>query len=64
MTRQHFQQISQPKTVAHVDMAKDGETDDLRDGAIQTLTATMDDAEEQHEQQSRQVSKTKLVANK
>ena len=37
-------------------MAKDDEMDDLRDGAIQTLSATMDDAEEQHEQQSSQAS--------
>ena len=34
----------------------DDEMDDLRDGAIQTLTATMDDAEEQHEQQISQMS--------
>ena len=37
-------------------MAKDDEMDDLRDGAIQTLSATMDDAEEQHEQQISQMS--------
>ena len=37
-------------------MAKDDEMDDLRHGAIQTLSATMDDAEEQHEQQISQVS--------
>ena len=38
-------------------MVKADEMDDLRDGAIQTITATMDDAEEQHEQQISQVSK-------
>ena len=37
-------------------MAKDDEMNDLRDGAIQTLSATMDDAEEQHEQQISQLS--------
>ena len=37
-------------------MAKDDDMDDLRDGAIQTLSATMDDAEEQHEQQTSQMS--------
>ena len=31
--------------------------DDLRDGSIQTLSATMDDAEEQHERQISQISK-------
>ena len=31
--------------------------DDLREGAMQTLSASMDDAEEQHEQQISQVSK-------
>ena len=41
----------------HFDMAKDDEMDDLRDGSIQTLSATMDDAEEQHERQISQVSK-------
>ena len=38
-------------------MTKDDEMDDLRDGSIQTLSATMDDAEEQHERQISQVSK-------
>ena len=57
MRQQHFQKIlEQPKTIEQFDMAKDDEMDDLRDGAIQTLTATMDDAEEQHEQQISQMS--------
>ena len=57
LRQQHFQKIlSQPKTIEQFDMAKDDEMDDLRDGAIQTLTATMDDAEEQHEQQISQMS--------
>ena len=38
-------------------MPKDDEMDDLRHGAVQTLTATMDDAEKQHKQQISQVSK-------
>ena len=58
LRQQHFQKIlEQPKTVQHFDMSKDDEMDDLRDGAIQTLTATMDNAEEQREQQISQVSK-------
>ena len=57
LRQQHFQKIlEQPKTIEQFDMAKDDEMDDLRDGAIQTLTATMDDAEEQHEQQISQMS--------
>ena len=53
LRQQHFQKIlEQPKTIEQFDMAKDDEMDDLRDGAIQTLTATMDDAEEQHANQS------------
>ena len=57
LRQQHFQKIlEQPKTIEQFDMAKDDEIDDLRDGAMQTLTATMDDAEEQHEQQISQMS--------
>ena len=41
----------------HFDISRDDEMDDLREGAIQTLSASMDDAEEQHEQQISQVSK-------
>ena len=40
----------------HFDMAKNDEMHDLRDGSIQTLSASMDDAEEQHERQISQVS--------
>ena len=58
LRQQHFQKAAQqPKTVEQFDVTKDDEMDDLRDGAIQTLTTTMDDAEEQHEQQISQVSK-------
>ena len=57
LRQQHFQKIlEQPKTIEQFDMAKDDEMDDLRDGAIQTLSATMDDAEEHHEQQISQMS--------
>ena len=53
MRQQHFQKILEhPKTPKQFDMAKDDKMDDSRDGAIQTLSATMDDAEEHHEQQS------------
>ena len=41
----------------HFDIAKDDEMDDLRGGAIQPLSATTDDAEEQHKQHISQVSK-------
>ena len=41
----------------YFDMARDDEMDDLRDGSIQTLSATTDDAEEQHERQISQISK-------
>ena len=45
LRQQHFQKIlEQPKTVPHFDMARDDEMDDLRDGSIQTLSASMDDA--------------------
>ena len=57
LRQQHFQKILEhPKTIEQFDMTRDDEMDDLRDGAIQTLTATMDDAEEQHEQQISQMS--------
>ena len=56
--QQHFQKKTrpEPQTTEHFDMSKDDEMDVLRDGAIQTLSATKDDAEEQHEQQISQVS--------
>ena len=58
LRQQHFQKmLEKPKTVEQFDMSKDDdEMDDLRDGAIQTLSATMDDAEEHHEQQISQMS--------
>ena len=57
LRQQHFQKmLEKPKPVEQFDIAKDDEIDDLRDGAIQTLSATMDDAEEQHEQQISQLS--------
>ena len=57
LRQQHFQKMfEKPKTVEQFDIAKDDEMDGLRDGAIQTLSATMDDAEEQHEQQTSQMS--------
>ena len=48
--------LEKPKTIEQFDMATNDEMDDLRDGAIQTLSATMDDAEEQHERQTSQMS--------
>ena len=57
LRQQHFQKILEhPKTIEQFDMTRDDEMDDLREGAIQTLTATMDDAEEQHEQQISRMS--------
>ena len=57
LRQQHFQKMLEtPKTVEQFDMTRDDEMDDLRDGAIQTLSATMDDAEEHHEQQTSQMS--------
>ena len=58
LRQQHFQKmLEKPKTVEQFDIVKDDdEMDDLRDGAIQTLSATMDDAEEHHEQQTSQMS--------
>ena len=57
LRQQHFQKmLEKPKTVEQFDMTRDDEMDDLRDGAIQTLSATMDDAEEHHEQQTSQMS--------
>ena len=57
LRQQHFQKmLEKPKTVEQFDMTRDDEMDDLRDGAIQTLSATMDDAEEHHEQQISQMS--------
>ena len=58
LRQQHFQyMLDGEKQTEHFDIAKDDEMDDLREGAMQTLATTMDDAEEQHEQQISQVSK-------
>ena len=57
LRQQHQQKmLEKPKPVEQFDIAKDDEIDDLRDGAIQTLSPTMGDAEEQHEQQISQLS--------
>ena len=59
LRQQHVQKmLEKPKTVAHFDMAKDDEMDDLRDEATEALDATMDEAEEQHEQQISYVSQS------
>ena len=58
LRQQHLQKmLDRENQTEHFDMAKDDEKDDLRDGSIQTLSATMDDAEEQPERQISQVSK-------
>ena len=58
LRQQRFQKMLDGKNqTEHFDMARDDEMDDLRDGSIQTLSATMDDAEEQHERQISQISK-------
>ena len=58
LRQQRFQKMldgeNQPE---HFDISRDDEMDDLRDEAIQSLSASMDDAEEQHERQISQVSK-------
>ena len=57
LRQQHFQKmLEKPEKVEQFDMTRDDEMDDLRDGATQTLSATMDDAEEHHEQQTSQMS--------
>ena len=59
LRQQHFQKIlEQPKTVEQFDIAKDDEMDDLRDEATEALDATIDEAEEQHEQQISYVSQS------
>ena len=58
LRQQHFQKmLDWENQTEHFDIAKDDEMDDLTEGAMQTLAATMDDAEEQHEQQISQASK-------
>ena len=56
--QKHFQKMLDGENqTEHFDISRDDEMDDLREGAMQTLATTMDDAEEQHEQQISQVSK-------
>ena len=58
LRQQHFKKMLDGENqTEHFDISRDDEMDDLREGAIQTLSASMDDAEEQHEQQISQVSK-------
>ena len=58
LRQQHFKKMLDGENqTEHFDISRDDEMDDLREGAIQTLSASMDDAEEQHEQQTSQVSK-------
>ena len=57
LRQQHFKKMLDGENqTEHFDISRDDEMDDLREGAIQTLSASMDDAEEQHEQQISQVS--------
>ena len=58
LRQRHFKEILDGENQAtYFDMARDDEMDDLRDGSIQTLSASMDDAEEQHERPISQISK-------
>ena len=58
LRQQRFQKMLDGKNqTEHFDISRDDEMDDLRDEAIQSLSASMDDAEEQHERQISQVSK-------
>ena len=58
LRQQHFKKmVDGENQTKYFDISKDDEMDDLRDGSIQTLSATMDDAEEQHERQISQISK-------
>ena len=58
LRQQRFQKMLDGENqTEHFDISRDDEMDDLRDGSIQTLSATMDDAEEQHERQISQISK-------
>ena len=59
LRQQHFQKmLVKPKTVEQFDIAKDDEMDDLKDEATEALVSTMDEAEEQHEQQTSYVSQS------
>ena len=58
LRQQHFRKILDGENqTKYFDMVRDDEMDDLRDGLIQTLSAIMDNAEEQHERQISQISK-------
>ena len=58
LRQQRFQKMLDGENqTEHFDISRDDEMDDLRDEAIQSLSASMDDAEEQHERQISQVSK-------
>ena len=58
LRQQHFKKmVDGENQTKYFDISRDDEMDDLRDGSIQTLSATMDDAEEQHERQISQISK-------
>ena len=58
LRQQRFQKMLDGENqTEHFDISRDDEMDDLREGAMQTLATTMDDAEEQHERQISQVSK-------
>ena len=58
LRQQHFKKmVDGENQTKYFDISKDDEMDDLRDGSTQTLSATMDDAEEQHERQISQISK-------
>ena len=58
LRQQHFKKMLDGENqTEHFDISRDDEMDDLRDEAIQSLSASIDDAEEQHERQISQVSK-------
>ena len=58
LRQQRFQKMLDGENqTEHFDISRDDEMDDLRDEAIQSLSASMDDAEEQHERQISQISK-------
>ena len=58
LRQQRFQTMLEGENqTEHFDISRDDEMDDLRDEAIQSLSASMDDAEEQHERQISQISK-------
>ena len=59
LRQQHFQKMLDEKNqTEQFDIAKDDEMDNLRDEATEALDATMDEAEEQHEQQISYISQS------